>query len=423
MVNLLLNILIILVCIFIYYIFSLNPKQELKYRYILISSISLVAIYMCIKYPFYDLEGHIYDLRIIPFMVAALYGGRKVGFTLLIAVLFFRYIIVGVDLGFYVTIVQSLIIWIVSFFLTPNFIRFSLLKKLTVTLSIIVFLYIVNFAIIGLFFSDLISNYYLSILVIHFLVLFLGMTLTIYVIEYIRNRITIQDQVNEAEKLRVISELSASVSHEVRNPLTVTRGFLQLLRDNDFSETKQKDYLKLSLQELDRAQEIITNFLIYAKPYSGNNAESLKMTEEIDYLIKVMAPYALMGGVEIVASAIEEGYLSGDRQKFRQSIINIIKNGIEAMPEGGMLILKAKNIDKKIVISIKDHGVGMSSQKIAQLGSANFSKKIQGIGLGTMVAFSIIKSMGGSVEVKSGIGKGTTFFLAFPKTNQLVLGE
>ncbi|WNF39078.1 HAMP domain-containing sensor histidine kinase [Bacillaceae bacterium IKA-2] len=238
-----------------------------------------------------------------------------------------------------------------------------------------------------------------------------------------QNTFKIQNQANEAEKLRVISELAASVSHEVRNPLTVTKGFLQLLRDDDISEKKQKEYLDLSLLELDRAQEIINNYLIYAKPSPQNNKEKLAILEEINYLIKVMTPYALMRGVEIIADAKEEGFIVGDRQKFRQSIINIIKNGIEAMPVGGILVLRAENTSKKIVVSITDYGVGMSSQKIAQLGLPIFSKKIQGTGLGTMVAFSIIKSMDATIDVESEIDRGTTFFITYPKINQLALGE
>lgn len=88
-----------------------------------------------------------------------------------------------------------------------------------------------------------------------------------------------------------------------------------------------------------------------------------------------------------------------------------------------MLVLGAEYTDEKIVVSIKDYGVGMSSQKITQLGLPIFSKKIQGTSLGTMVAFSIIKSMGGTIDVKSEISRGTTFFITFPKINQLVLGE
>lgn len=377
----------------------------------------MVAIFLCIKFPFYDLEGHIYDLRIIPFMVAALYGGRKVGVTLLIAVPFSRFILVGIDLGFYATIVQALMITIFTFLLSPNFISFSLWKKWIITSSFLLFMYIINLTIGIVFFQELINYNYSEKLVNHFIVLFLTLTLVIYLIEYIGKNINIQDDANEAEKLRVVSALAASVSHEVRNPLTVTRGFLQLLRDDEINEKKQKEYLDLSLQELDRADGIITNYLIYAKPSRLNIEERLIVTSEIEYLFQVMNPYAVMNGVELVVGSITEGHLIGDSQKFRQSIINIIKNGIEAMPEGGKLILNAKSDRKKVVISVQDQGVGMSKQKINQLGSPYFSEKIHGTGIGTMVTFSIIKLMGGTIDVKSEIGKGTTFFLTFPNVN------
>ncbi|WNF36177.1 hypothetical protein RJD24_17260 [Bacillaceae bacterium IKA-2] len=214
MVNLLLNVLIILVCILSYFVFSMNRKLEEKYRYFLISTIAMVAIYLCIKFPFIDLGDHSYDLRIIPFIVGALYGGRKVGVTLLIAILFFRYILVGVDLGLSITIVQVLIIWIFTILIGTNFIHFSLSKKLAIPLNFLVFIYIVNFAIVAMFFTELINRYFLTILLTHFLILFFTLALTIYLIEYILNTVFVNSKaVHESVEKR--STYLVGFSHDI----------------------------------------------------------------------------------------------------------------------------------------------------------------------------------------------------------------
>lgn len=137
-----------------------------------------------------------------------------------------------------------------------------------------------------------------------------------------------RNEMMQIQRLQVIGELAASVSHEVRNPLTVSRGFLQLLLERHKDNEQDARYLRLTLEEMDRAQHIITDYLAYAKP-EAEMVSRLQVADELAYVISVLEPYALLGKVEIKVSGVGEGFVLGDKHKFRQCLINLLKNGIE----------------------------------------------------------------------------------------------
>lgn len=226
---------------------------------------------------------------------------------------------------------------------------------------------------------------------------------------------TFSNELSKVEHLQTVSQLAASISHEVRNPLTVTRGFIQLLRDTVVSEEKKEQYINISLAELDRAEHIITDYLNFAKP-SMQNAELLELNRELEYIVQVIQPYASMGniGVHTIKDDEKDIYILGQGKKFHQSLINIIKNGIEAMEQGGDLTIRLTEKDDKAVIVIQDTGKGMSAEQIRMLGTPFYTTKEQGTGLGMMVSFSIIKAMEGECEVESTPGRGTCFTITFP---------
>ena len=111
-------------------------------------------------------------------------------------------------------------------------------------------------------------------------------------------------------------------------------------------------------------------------------------------------------------------HIFGESRELRQSLINIIKNGIEAMEPEGKLIIHLKKAKENAVIIIKDTGKGMTTEQIEKLGTPYYSTKDKGTGLGTMVSFSIIKAMKGKIEVDSEVGKGTSFSISIPLVDQ-----
>ena len=233
------------------------------------------------------------------------------------------------------------------------------------------------------------------------------------------------DELNKWEHLHTVSQLAASISHEVRNPLTVTRGFMQLLRSSPgLSEDKKKDYINLCLSELDRAESIISDYLSFAKP-NLDEVDVLELHTELEYVEKVMLPFATIKNVEytFIPDFSTRMYFCGNAKKFHQAIINFVKNGIEASENGGKIRIETKlENNDTATIKILDNGSGMDSESLKRLGKPFYTTKDTGTGLGTMVAFSIIASMRGKVEIESKVGEGTCIWIHLPVKSEPVSG-
>lgn len=218
-----------------------------------------------------------------------------------------------------------------------------------------------------------------------------------------------------SEKMAVVSELAASVAHEVRNPLTVVRGFVQLLFSGDQLQDKSHaGYQKLVLSELDRAQTIITNYLDMAKQ---DDYEKEKF--DISLLVKetgsLMESYANFKSVTVTVRSEPDLYVFGDVKKLKQAFINLIKNSIEAVPsENGRIEVSVQKQEQMILIQITDNGIGMSDEELQKLGKPYYTLKTNGTGLGLTVTFSIIQHHEGSVYFTSGEHSGTTASVRLP---------
>jgi two-component system, sporulation sensor kinase B len=119
--------------------------------------------------------------------------------------------------------------------------------------------------------------------------------------------------------------------------------------------------------------------------------------------------------VEIVTNFSVIGFIKGDRQRFRQCFINILKNAVEAMPNGGQLYIETHYSQDYVTICIRDTGIGMTSEQLERLGEPYYSTKGKnGTGLGMMVVYSIVRAMHGFIKVESELDAGTTFYIKFP---------
>jgi len=214
-----------------------------------------------------------------------------------------------------------------------------------------------------------------------------------------------------AEKMQIISDLAASVAHEVRNPLQVTRGFLQLMEKK--SDDANRHYFGMAINELDRASSIITDFLTFAKP-ELESITRIDLAEEMHQIEAIMTPLASLHGGILVMDVEERLYIQGNSSKFKQAFINFIKNSIEALREDGKIEIYAYAKEEEAVIHVTDNGEGMNEEEIAKLGVPFYSTKSKGTGLGLMVTFRIIEAMQGTIDFKSSKGKGTEVIVRFP---------
>lgn len=230
------------------------------------------------------------------------------------------------------------------------------------------------------------------------------------VIEYSKELELFNNELQRSEKMEIISELAASVAHEVRNPLQVTRGFLQLMTEQE--DHINKGYVRIALEELDRASDIITDFLTFAKPEFDQIA-SLNIAEEFDHIEGILVPMANLEGGKITTDIPPNLWIRGNSSKFKQAFINIIKNSIEALQGQGQIDIWAYAQDGIIKVHVRDNGEGMDEEALHRLGEPYFSNKIKGTGLGMMVTFRIVEAMNGQISFTSTKGVGTEAVVSF----------
>jgi two-component system sporulation sensor kinase B len=362
-----------------------------------------------------NLEGVVYDFRSVPIALGVLYGGPSVGAGLVATAVAYRHFLdypltalYAVSLFTAVAAVSLLCRKLKPFSGIPQKVLFSML--ICTMIKLITFtIYLTATGQLALLVrrpSDDLKTYLLQAAIVG---------LCVYLIEFLERYYNMQEELVRTEKASIVSHIAASVAHEIRNPLTSVRGFIQLFGNDNLDPAKRQYYQKMCLEELDRAQHIITDYLALAKP-DPEVVEPININEELNYIANVLQSYANFSNTEIVKK-LDAGpapVIIGDRSKLRQTLINIGKNSIEAMPEGGLLEMKVEKKDRNVVVTIKDNGVGMTNEQIKRLGTPYYSTKEKGTGLGTMVSFNIIRRMNGSIDIKSEVGKGTSFQIVFP---------
>jgi two-component system, sporulation sensor kinase B len=410
--DLLVNFLFILLSLFLvqlFYMIKYTYRMEELKGWVL-GIFPVVSLVLCMLFPVAFDMGFVWDLRWIPFILGGLYGGYRLGLLLLFLVLSIRYY-QGADMGFYLTAVTFSLVGFAVFTLSKYYLRMKLKQKIMLSCSISIFALMCSILFSKLIFeTNLETSFWLQYITIHIV----GMFISTLLWEIIVINFNVLQKLVKTEKLQMVSHLAASISHEVRNPLTVSRGFIQMLA-KDISTQSRKEYAAIALQELDRATEIINDYLTFAKP-ALEKLETINVNEEIQHAVSVITPLATMNNVEIQLSLMnqEHYFVKGEKKKFQQCLINILKNGIESMPNHGKLKIQQSYRNLTLKIDIEDEGTGMTQDQIDRLGEPYFSTKEKGTGLGMMVSYSIIKGMNGNISVTSEYGKGTCFTIKLP---------
>lgn len=218
-----------------------------------------------------------------------------------------------------------------------------------------------------------------------------------------------EEMMHHTEKLSVAGQLAAGIAHEIRNPLTVIKGFAQLM-----SQEAQNSYTEVVLDELNRIDAIVGDLLILAKP-QPSKMEPINIGPLVAGTVDLFHSEALLHNI-VIKTEIEDPALPiiGEADKLKQVFINFIKNAIEAMPEGGNIFVYAFRAEKEIVITVKDTGIGIEQENLPHIGNPFFSTKEKGTGLGMLICNRIIKAHHGSLQIESLNGKGTTMTVRLP---------
>lgn len=228
-----------------------------------------------------------------------------------------------------------------------------------------------------------------------------------------------EELLQKSEKLAVVGELAAGLAHEIRNPLTTLKGFTQLLASQD--DRSKDNFIDLMLSELDRIELITNEFMAVAKPQVVNFREQ-DLINLLNQVIAFSKPQALLYGIEInVNYKVNQAFLYCEGNQIKQVFINLIKNAMEAMPNGGELFLQVRKVEaEQIEISVKDTGVGISKEILPRLGEPFYTLKEKGTGLGLMVSFRIIESHHGTILFESEENKGTQVKITLPLSHEAV---
>ncbi|MGE7602185.1 PAS domain S-box protein [Peribacillus sp. NPDC097675] len=237
--------------------------------------------------------------------------------------------------------------------------------------------------------------------------------LNLSVFRDVSKNLEMQEQIRKSDTLHVVGELAAGIAHEIRNPMTALKGFIQLLEDmvqEDFST-----YFHIITSEIQRIETIITEFLVLAKPQALQYQE-----QDVQMIMKetleLLAAQALLNNVRFETDFEgDESNVFCEANQLKQVFINIIKNALEVMPDGGIVRIKSSQVSKKhVCISIIDQGNGISEDKLKKLGEPFYTTKERGTGLGLMVSYKIIEEHNGYIEVESEVDKGTSFHIFLP---------
>ena len=407
--TLLLNILFLIFPLLFYVIFFDNRRHFYNTAFLI--AFSAVSMILCMVYPIHLEIGFIFDLRYIPFIIVALYGGYLKVLPLYIVLNVYRFMIGGEGT------IQSLIFSTAIFMIVPliskKFLRVNTQKRIFIGITAALFTMGLYLTTLSTFFDELTKEFWLLSfysVTTHVGVIILNLLMVEKVLDNIKNR----ENFLHAERLHVMSELSASVSHEIRNPLTVTNGFLQLLKGSKTVTSDEKMYIDYSLKELERAEQIVSDFLAFAKPQSENMVYS-NLHEEFIYVKNILMPYARMNQVDIEGDFTNTLNLKYDKNQMQQCLLNLFKNGIESMKEkSGTLHIEVYDLEQNIIITVKDSGVGMTNEEIQKLGKPYYSTKKEGTGLGMLMVYGTISKVKGKIDVDSKKGIGTTFTITIP---------
>jgi PAS domain S-box-containing protein len=233
------------------------------------------------------------------------------------------------------------------------------------------------------------------------------------IIRDVTARKNLEQSMSRLDRMNIIGEMAANVAHEIRNPLTTVRGYLQIM-GNKQAFTEYKDRFELMIGELDRTNAIIREYLSLAK----NKLVELKyhdLNMSITSLLPLLEADAIATKANVTLSLTNIPQIYLDENEIRQLLLNLVRNGLEAMPAGGTLNISTYLENDKVVLAVADQGIGIPSHIMENLGTPFLTTKESGTGLGLPVCYRIAGRHNATIQVETN-EKGTTFFVRFNLT-------
>ncbi len=232
-----------------------------------------------------------------------------------------------------------------------------------------------------------------------------------------------QEELRKLDRLSALGQLAAEVAHEVKNPLGIIKNSAQILQSSSLDETKKKEIVNFIIEEAERINKVINNFLQFAKP-PKTKKQKTDIIEVLNRTIQLVSDTLAKNNIEVVKEYGDSmPSIRADQSQLQQLFLNLILNAVEAMSEGGKLKVLAKveikateeEANKKwIEIIFSDTGRGVSPQLKNKIFEAFYTTREQGTGLGLSISKRIVENHGGEISLQSEVGKGSDFKIMLP---------
>ncbi len=226
----------------------------------------------------------------------------------------------------------------------------------------------------------------------------------------------LEAEVRRREKLAAVGDLAAGVAHELRNPLSSIKGYASYLGGRFPEGSEDREAARIMVQEVDRLNRVISDLIGVSRP-TDIHPRRVDMASLADNTLRLLAQDAAQRGISLVREGEGEAWLDPDR--FRQALLNVCLNAVEAMKDGGELRLDLKTRGDSLVLDVRDNGPGIEQNILERIFDPYFTTKSQGTGLGLAMVLKVTEAHGGSVRITSetsGPDRGTTVHFILPAT-------
>ncbi len=228
----------------------------------------------------------------------------------------------------------------------------------------------------------------------------------------------LEDRLRTSEKMALLGQLAAGLAHELRNPLSAISGAVEILSSDVKPTEENLRLVRMASQEVERLNLLVEDFLILTMPIQ-------KLTTLVDLgsiiadTVESFAKTIRRGNIEIV-NQVEKGiYVQADAYRLKQAVWNLLLNSVDAMPIGGLIVIKSKTGESSVVIEISDEGKGIDENFISRIFEPFFTTKEVGTGLGLAIVQKVIESYNGNINVVSSRGNGATFVITLPRFKEV----
>lgn len=399
-----LNLILILFPILIYFLYSCYILiKNKKYNELLLCLTLFTSLYIFLKYGSSINDNRILLFSNIPIIVAYL---KKKGYLAIILssfVILYSYYIFNYS-------VVILTIKLISYYI---FYVISVKRKIKDNEFIAIIAVIQGFFLsFEYFFVNTIKDVYMLIAIFLITILFYFITFSIlYLSNFISKMTNLFYEIKELEREKEIKNSLFKLTHEIKNPLSVCKGYLDMLDINN--QTKLNKYIPIVKQEINRSLNIMNDFLEYSK---------IKIKKEIIdisvLLDDVYDSFKILNKSHHIKLKYnekdDEMYINGDYDRLKQVLLNLLKNSQEAIVDKGIITIDSKIKDNKYVIIVEDNGVGMDKETLKQIKNLFYTTKKCGSGIGVSLSQEIIRAHGGTLNYFSKLNQGTKVEIEIP---------